>query len=381
MDGEGRIGRRRSPRHHVRTRDFESGSVELDKLQEAPRKHSKRHKHTKRHSKKSEHSTLTEVEKGPDTVSTVVEAPVNQDNGPSPPRIAILDPESTTNSTPRPFNMRQISEAVHHAGLNSSLFPHHAATGRPLAIPLQNLRPPSQPRSPNSESLRRTSSMPDMVHRTLSSTRPTLARGLSPSDSPAFPGESAPEATTEDIRDEKHHLSKTSAVITLLCTTGLVALCAEFLVGSLDYLISSSGVSQAFIGLIILPIVGNAAEHVTAVTVAAKNKMDLAIGIALGSSIQIAIFVTPLMVILGWIIDREMSLYFSLFEVVALFASTLIVSFLLIDGRSNYLEGSLLIAAYVIIAISAFFYPTCDLSTISGPLENVRGCPPSAQSP
>jgi Ca2+:H+ antiporter len=167
----------------------------------------------------------------------------------------------------------------------------------------------------------------------------------------------------------------------LLCTTGLVALCAEFLVGSLDYLISSSGVSQAFIGLIILPIVGNAAEHVTAVTVAAKNKMDLAIGIALGSSIQIAIFVTPLMVILGWIIDREMSLYFSLFEVVALFASTLIVSFLLIDGRSNYLEGSLLIAAYVIIAISAFFYPTCDLSTISGPLENVRGCPPSAQSP
>jgi Ca2+:H+ antiporter len=163
MDGEGRIGRRRSPRHHVRTRDFESGSVELDNLQEAPGKHSKRHKHIKRHSKKSEHRTLNEVEKGPDTISTVVEAPVNQDNRPSPPKITFLDPEGTTNSSPRPFNMRQISEAVHHAGLNSSLFPHHAATGRPLAMPLQNLRPPSQPRSPNSESLRRTSSMPDQL--------------------------------------------------------------------------------------------------------------------------------------------------------------------------------------------------------------------------
>jgi len=183
------------------------------------------------------------------------------------------------------------------------------------------------------------------------------------------------EVATEEVVETTAHLSRTSAVVLLLTSTGLVALCAEFLVGSIDYLIANSGVSQAFIGLIILPIIGNAAEHVTAVTVAAKNKMDLAINIALGSSIQIALFVTPLMVILGWIIKTDMSLYFSLFETVSLFASAFIVSFLMIDGRSNYLEGALLIAAYVIIAVAAFFYPTCDLSSASGPLDGTaRTC-------
>jgi Ca2+:H+ antiporter len=119
-------------------------------------------------------------------------------------------------------------------------------------------------------------------------------------------------------------------------------------------------VSQAFIGLIILPIVGNAAEHVTAVTVAAKNKMDLAIGVAVGSSIQIALFVTPVVVLLGWILDTDMSLYFNIFETISLFVTAFVVNFLVLDGRSNYLEGSLLIAAYVIIAVGAFFYPSRD---------------------
>jgi Ca2+:H+ antiporter len=146
-----------------------------------------------------------------------------------------------------------------------------------------------------------------------------------------------------------------------------VAICAEFLVDSIDYLVQTTGVSQAFIGLIILPIVGNAAEHVTAVTVASKNKMDLAIGVALGSSIQIALFVTPVIVLLGWILNTEMSLYFSLFETISLFASAFIVNYLMLDGRSNYLEGALLIAAYVIIAVAAFFYPSCeDTSAVNG---------------
>ncbi|KKZ65870.1 Ca2+:H+ antiporter [[Emmonsia] crescens] len=86
------------------------------------------------------------------------------------------------------------------------------------------------------------------------------------------------------------HLSTTVSVILLLVSTGLVAVFAEFLVDSIDYLVESAGVSQAFIVLIILPIVGNAAEHITAVVVASKNKMDLAIGVALGSNIQIALF-------------------------------------------------------------------------------------------
>lgn len=162
-------------------------------------------------------------------------------------------------------------------------------------------------------------------------------------------------------------MSRTTAIVLLLVSTGLVAVCAEFLVSSINYLVENTGVSQAFVGLIILPIVGNAAEHVTAVTVASKNKMDLAIGVAVGSSIQIALFVTPVIVLLGWILGKDMSLYFTLFETVSLFVSAFIVNFLVLDGRSNYLEGALLIAAYVIIAVAAFFYPdSSQQSTVGG---------------
>jgi len=178
----------------------------------------------------------------------------------------------------------------------------------------------------------------------------------------------------KDIVDGQKHLSRTSAVLLLVTSTALVAVCAEFLVNSINYLVSNSGISQAFVGLIILPIVGNAAEHVTAVTMASKNKMDLAINVALGSSIQIALFVTPVIVLLGWALDTDMSLYFSLFETISLFASAFIVNYLMIDGRSNYLEGALLIAAYVIISLAAFFYPTCDLSVASGPADANSSC-------
>ena len=145
-------------------------------------------------------------------------------------------------------------------------------------------------------------------------------------------------------------LSRTTAVVTLLVTTGLVALCGEALVGSIPEMVEQSSISHAFIGLIVLPIVGNAAEHVTAVMVARKNKMDLAIGVAVGSSIQIALFITPITVIVGWCLGREMTLYFNLFETVCLFVTAFVVNFLVLDGRSNYLEGALLIASYVIIA-------------------------------
>jgi Ca2+:H+ antiporter len=145
-------------------------------------------------------------------------------------------------------------------------------------------------------------------------------------------------------------MSQTASIMWLIASTSLVALCAEFLVGSIEHLVDNSPLSEAFVGLIILPIVGNAAEHVTAVTVAAKNKLDLALGVALGSSIQIALFVTPIVVILGWILGKDMSLYFSLFETGSLFVATFIVNFLVLDGRSNYLEGALLCACYVIVA-------------------------------
>ncbi|KAG5951981.1 hypothetical protein E4U53_001874 [Claviceps sorghi] len=173
---------------------------------------------------------------------------------------------------------------------------------------------------------------------------------------PASLGASA-TAANEVGDDQDEHLTRTAAVTLLLASTALVAVCAEFLVGSIKEVTASSGLGEVFIGLIILPIVGNAAEHVTAVTVAMKNKMDLAIGVAVGSSIQIALFVTPLVVILGWIMDKQMTLYFTLFETVCLFVSAFIVNFLVLDGRSNYLEGALLCAVYVIIAVVAFFFP------------------------
>jgi Ca2+:H+ antiporter len=382
MDGEGRIGRRRSPRPHFNSRDFESSGVELNNLGEKPKSHSKRHKRSKQpKNKNASRKSPDNSEKPPVTVSeTKEDAPGQVQERSSTPHITIIDPEGTTNinSPRRPFTVRNFSEAV-HAGFNSTVFPHHEATGRPLAMPIQNLRPPSQPRRTSTPEIRRTSSMPDMIHPTISNNHAVLNPTTLPTGANETPQPQV-DVATKEIVEEKHRLSTTSSVVTLVFTTGFVALCAEFLVGSLDYIISTSGVSQAFIGLIILPLVGNAAEHVTAVTVAAKNKMDLAIGIALGSSIQIAIFVTPLMVILGWIIGRDMSLYFSLFETVSLFASALIVSFILIDGRSNYLEGALLMAAYIIIAVSAFYYPSCDLSTVSGPQQSNSGCTQPGQT-
>lgn len=109
---------------------------------------------------------------------------------------------------------------------------------------------------------------------------------------------------------EEPTIGPIAAAGVLVVTTILVAICAEYLVGSIDDLVEHSGISKAFIGLILIPIVGNAAEHVTAVVVAVRNKMDLAMGVAIGSSIQIALLVTPFLVIVGWIIGEDMSLHF-----------------------------------------------------------------------
>lgn len=222
---------------------------------------------------------------------------------------------------------------------------------------------PARPVSAERSGLRRTNSLPDRLNRTI-----TPAQSSSNVNVPLPPYmATVRKAPTEvcgvrsaaDVDDEQGAavMSRTAAVVLLLGSTALVAICAEFMVDAIPSMINNSSVSEAFIGLIILPIVGNAAEHVTAVTVAAKNKMDLAIGIAVGSSIQIALFVTPIVVLLGWILNTDMSLYFNIFETVSLFVTVFVVNFLVLDGRSNYLEGSLLIAAYVIIAVAAFFYP------------------------
>lgn len=143
----------------------------------------------------------------------------------------------------------------------------------------------------------------------------------------------------------------------LVVVTIFVAICAEYLVGSIDAIVEEAHISKTFIGLILIPIVGNAAEHVTAVIVAWKNKMDLAIGVAIGSSLQIALFVTPFLVVLGWIMNRDMTLHFETFETVSFFLASLVVVLLIQDGKSNYLEGLLCLGMYIIIAIAFYVLP------------------------
>jgi Ca2+:H+ antiporter len=144
----------------------------------------------------------------------------------------------------------------------------------------------------------------------------------------------------------------------LVISSLLVAVCAEFMVDTLDDMVESGPFPQAFIGLIILPIAGNCAELFTATYVAANGNFDLAIGVSVGSSVQISLLVTPLIVIAGWILHRDMTMYFDLFGTVALFATTFLVNVLIVYGKSNFLEGSLLFACYFIIAVGAYLFPT-----------------------
>ncbi|KAG8756310.1 hypothetical protein FRC14_003172 [Serendipita sp. 396] len=121
-------------------------------------------------------------------------------------------------------------------------------------------------------------------------------------------------------------------------------------------LISKTRVTEEFVALILLPLVGNAAEHVTAVTVSVRNKLDLALAVAVGSSIQIALFVLPFLVILGWWIGQPLSLNFDTFEAVVVVLSVVVVNFAISDGRTNWLEGFVLMATYVLIGVAVFYY-------------------------
>lgn len=157
-------------------------------------------------------------------------------------------------------------------------------------------------------------------------------------------GEEEEHSSPEDRRGglEQHGkeevtLSPWAAATALVVITIVVAICAEYLVGSINSIVETAHISKTFIGLILLPIVGNAAEHVTAVVVAYKNKMDLAIGVAIGSSMQIALLVTPFLVILGWIIGQDMTLHFKSFETVVFFLSVLITNYLIsVRGESGF---------------------------------------------
>lgn len=167
-----------------------------------------------------------------------------------------------------------------------------------------------------------------------------------------------------DEEEEEPTLSLLATVILLVVVTVLVAVTAEWLVDSIDGLTSGGGISKEFVGVILLPIVGNAAEHVTAVTVAVKDKLTLSMGVAVGSSIQIALFVIPFTVTLGWIIGKPLTLLFDPFESIILFLSVLTVNYVVADGKSNWLEGVLLMGLYIILAVIFWYYPGQDPSKL-----------------
>lgn len=165
-------------------------------------------------------------------------------------------------------------------------------------------------------------------------------------------------AAVEGEETEKAQISAWTAAGLLVFITVLVSFCADFLVGSIDEIVEQTGISKTFVGLILIPIVGNAAEHVTAVIASIKGtNLNLAIGVSIGSALQIALFLTPFLVVLGWAMGQPLSLYFKSFETITLFVSVLVVNYLLQDGKSNWLEGTQLIAMYAIIAIAFFIYP------------------------
>ncbi|CAM9869551.1 unnamed protein product [Ectocarpus sp. 12 AP-2014] len=151
------------------------------------------------------------------------------------------------------------------------------------------------------------------------------------------------------------NLKLVTSLMGLAVVTGLVAWLSEFLVDAIDGFTEEAHLSKSFVGLILLPIIGNAVEHITAITVAVKNKMELAMGVAVGSATQVSMFVVPVAVLSGWAMDREMTLMFPNEEIILYVLSIVIVSTAVSNGTSNWLQGSLLVTTYVLVAVACWY--------------------------
>ena len=161
----------------------------------------------------------------------------------------------------------------------------------------------------------------------------------------------------EGTEEEMPTWSIRKAVLFLLLATAGVVVVAEFLVHAIEAAIKSFGFTHTFVGVVIIAIVGNAAEHSTAVLMAMKNKMDLAYNIAFESSKQIALFVAPVLVLLAVPLGQELTLEFSHMEVVGMAVGVGAATLIGLDGESNWLEGAMLIGVYAILAVTFFFIP------------------------
>ncbi|CAA7015448.1 unnamed protein product [Microthlaspi erraticum] len=162
------------------------------------------------------------------------------------------------------------------------------------------------------------------------------------------------EETSED--DEDPEISKWEAIIWLSILTAWVSLLSGYLVDAIEGASVSWKIPISFISVILLPIVGNAAEHAGAIMFAMKDKLDLSLGVAIGSSIQISMFAVPFCVVIGWMMGEQMDLNFQLFETATLFITVIVVAFFLQEGTSNYFKGLMLILCYLIVAASFFVH-------------------------
>jgi Ca2+:H+ antiporter len=164
-------------------------------------------------------------------------------------------------------------------------------------------------------------------------------------------------AEEENDKTTSKSWSMKIAILVLVLSTVGVAYLSEVLVGTVETVVSTLGLSEFFIGLIFIPIIGNVAEHIVAVQVAMKNKMTLSVEIAIASSLQIALFVAPLLVFISLVMGHPLTLVFNPLELIALIAGVLIAALVSADGESNWLEGAELLAIYIILGLTFFLMP------------------------
>ncbi|MCC6176956.1 MAG: calcium/proton exchanger [Chloroflexi bacterium] len=185
--------------------------------------------------------------------------------------------------------------------------------------------------------------------------------GEPPSDHENVTGKIQQQAAASDVAE--HHTAAWSvrtSLIVLAVATGATVVVSELLVRTVEPVTHQFGWSEFFVGIIIVPLIGNAAEHFSALTFASKNRMDVTMAIAAGSSTQIALFVAPFLVFLSLLLGNPLDLVFTQMELLVLGLTTAIFAFVALDGRSNWLEGVQLLALYLIVGVVFFFLPTVN---------------------
>ncbi|HEY72056.1 MAG: calcium/proton exchanger [Chloroflexi bacterium] len=171
----------------------------------------------------------------------------------------------------------------------------------------------------------------------------------------SFTAPNPPAHSPDDYGQADWSMKKSMGV--LVAATIFIAWSSETLVGAVEPVLASLGWTEFFMGIVVIPIVGNVAEHLTAVQVAVKNQMDMSMEISIGSSLQVALFVAPVLVFISLLMGHPLTLVFNQFELIALAAASLITALVALDGESNWMEGAQLLVVYIILALAFFFLP------------------------